>query len=216
VIKLTKPHHWLRPPGPITKGLRIGLLGGSFNPAHEGHLHISEMARKRLNLDYVWWLVATQNPLKPTIGMAPLEHRLSQAAELARHPRILVMDIEKTFGTHYTIDTLHALKTRFPGVNFVWVMGSDNLASFRRWRRWADIAMQVPIAVVMRPGTVLAALHAKPIQRFGGARHCSGDLVTAKPPCIAIIDGRRNKQSSTSIREAAELGEALVHAIPTC
>ena len=168
---MIRNHHWLRPPGPIATGLRIGLLGGSFNPAHEGHVHISEMARKRLNLDYVWWLVATQNPLKPTIGMMPLEHRLEFAADVARHPRTLVMDIEKTFGTHYTIDTLRALRKRFPGVNFVWVMGSDNLQNFRRWRRWPEIARQVPIAVVMRPGTVLADLNAKPIQRFGSARH---------------------------------------------
>jgi len=111
---------------------------------------------------------------------------------------------------------LQALRKRFPGVKFVWVMGSDNLESFRRWRRWPDIARQIPIAVVMRPGSVLAALHAKPILRFAPARHCSGDLVTAKPPAIAIIDGKRNRQSSTAIREAAEQGEALVRAIPTC
>lgn len=215
---VTRQHYnWLRPPGPIAKGLRIGLLGGSFNPAHEGHLHISEMALKRLNLDYVWWLVSPQNPLKPSVGMAPLEDRLSYADDIAQHHRrIVVMDIEKTLGTRYTIDTVHALKKRFSGVRFIWVMGSDNLQSFRRWKKWPEIARQLPIAVVMRPGSVLAALNAKPMMRFGRPRYCGDDLVTAKPPLIAIIDGKRNMQSSTAIRAAAEGGEALVHAIPPC
>ncbi len=128
--------HWLKPPGPIAPGLRIGLLGGSFNPAHEGHLHVSEVALKRLGLDYVWWLVAPHNPLKPTIGMAPLDARVSMAAQTAAHPRILVMDIEAALGTRYTIDTLGALERRFPQLRFVWLMGSDNLDQFRHWRRW--------------------------------------------------------------------------------
>ena len=181
--------NWLSPPGPIAPGLRIGLLGGSFNPAHEGHLYVGEVARKRLGLDYVWWLVAPQNPLKPESGMAPLEKRLDGARALAgRHPRLIVSDLERTLSTCYTIDTLKALTRRFRGVRFVWLMGSDNLDQFHRWRRWEETAALVPIAVVLRPGSVLAPLRAKAMKRF---------------PRIAIVDGRRNEASATAIRNAS-------------
>ena len=206
--------HWLKPPGPVADGLRIGLLGGSFNPAHDGHLYVSEVALKRLGLDYVWWLVTPQNPLKDRAGLAPLENRVRQAQKIANRPRIVVMDIERCTGTHYSIDTLCALQRRFPLVNFVWLMGSDNLAIFRRWHRWADFARKVPIAVIQRPGTVLAALHAKPVQRFRRGPVRRGPWTRA--PAIAIIDGRRNAQSATAIRAAAPADEALVRAIPPC
>jgi nicotinate-nucleotide adenylyltransferase len=194
--------------------MRIGLLGGSFNPAHEGHLHVSRVALKRLGLDYVWWLVAPQNPLKPAFGMAPLGDRVADAVRLIQCPRIVVMDIERAFGTRYTIDTLKALKRRFPQVRFVWLMGSDNLEQFPRWRRWADIAATVPIAVVLRPGSVLATLRSKPVQRFAARRLNGRDLATARPPALVILDGPRHKQSSTAIRASA--GQALVRAIPPC
>src|SRR5690349_15694056 len=145
-LKPRPPAHWLKPPGPIAPALKIGLLGGSFNPAHEGHLHVSEVALKRLHLDYVWWLVAPQNPLKPVCGMAPLRERLAYAAEkFEHHPRILIVDVETALGTRYTIDTLRALKGRFPEVRFVWLMGTDNLEQFARWRRWPEILAKVPI-----------------------------------------------------------------------
>src|SRR4029077_7561987 len=153
------PANWVRPPGPVAPGLRIGLLGGSFNPAHEGHLHVSEVALKRLGLDFVWWLVTPQNPLKPVAGMAPLHDRVRDAKKIVRHPRILVLDIEHDFHTHYSFDTLRALQKRFAQVRFVWLMGSDNLNIFRRWHRWAEFAQRVPIAVIQRPGTILSALH---------------------------------------------------------
>ena len=181
---------WLRPPGPVAPGLRIGLLGGSFNPAHEGHLYISEVALKRLGLDYVWWLVTPQNPLKGSAGLAPLADRLRQAKKIARHPRIVVMDIEQALGTRYSIDTLKALQRRFPLLRFTWLMGSDNLEIFRHWRRWREIAERVPIAVVQRPGTVLAALSAQPMQHSAARRE------------IRVVDGRRNAQSSTALRAA--------------
>jgi len=205
---------WIRPPGPISPGLRIGLLGGSFDPAHEGHLHVSEVALKRLGLDYVWWLVTQRNPLKGTAGMGSLHDRLRAARELASHPRIIVMDIEHDLQTHYSFDTLCALQKRFPLVKFVWLMGSDNLEIFRRWYRWADLVRRVPIAVIQRPGTVLAALHAKPMQRFGRRRSEHG-LYDKSPPAIAIIDGKRNAQSSTAIRAAQRFAEGLVGVIPT-
>jgi len=208
--------HWLRPPGPVADGLRIGLLGGSFNPAHEGHVHVSEVALKRLRLDYVWWLVTPHNPLKSHGSLMPLAERVRYAKKVAHHPRIIVMDIERCLGTRYSIDTLTALQKRFPRISFVWLMGSDNLESFRRWRRWPDIVRRVPIAVIQRPGTVLSMLSAKPMQRFGAKRRLEGDLVTATPPAIAILDGRRNAQSATAIRAAALRQEAFVRAVPPC
>ena len=139
--------NWLHPPGPVAQGLRIGLLGGSFNPAHDGHLYVGDVALRRLGLDYVWWLVAPQNPLKPVADMAPLEKRLAAARALAgRDPRLIVTDLERMLGTRYTIDTLKALARRFRGVRFVWLMGSDNLDQFHRWRRWEEIVRLVPVA----------------------------------------------------------------------
>jgi nicotinate-nucleotide adenylyltransferase len=189
--------NWLRPPGPVAQGLRIGLLGGSFNPAHQGHLYVGEVALKRLRLDYVWWLVSPQNPLKPIAGMAPLDKRLAAARALAgRHPRLIVTDIERSLGTRYTIDTLKALTRRFPQLRFVWLMGSDNLAQFHRWRRWTAIVALMPVAVVIRPGSVLAALHAKAMQRFAPSRA----QTLRAPPAIIIVDGRRNEASAMAIR----------------
>jgi nicotinate-nucleotide adenylyltransferase len=217
IKKLTRSaYEWLKPPGPVADGLKIGLLGGSFNPAHEGHLHVSEVAMKRLGLDYVWWLVAPQNPLKPTAGMAPLQERLCYAADKFEHnPRIFVVDLEGTIGTRYTIDTLRALKRRFGGVHFVWLMGSDNLEQFHRWRRWPEIAATVPIAVVMRPGCCLAPLRAKAMQRFAAARVINERrLALAKPPAIAILDGKRNETSATAIRARQLHGEVLVRCLP--
>jgi nicotinate-nucleotide adenylyltransferase len=208
--------HWLRPPGPVSRGLQVGLLGGSFNPPHEGHLHASEIALKRLGLDYVWWLVAPQNPLKPAKGMAPLHERFRKAKGFATHPRIVVTDLEDAFGTRYTIDTLAALCRRFPGVRFVWLMGSDNLETFGHWRRWSDIVRRIPIAVVTRPGTILASLHAKAFVRFPGARRANKGIAQARPPAITVVDGPRNTQSSTALRAAAPRQEALVRTIPAC
>jgi nicotinate-nucleotide adenylyltransferase len=204
---------WLRPPGPVAPGLRIGLLGGSFNPAHEGHLYASRIALKQLDLDYVWWLVTPGNPLKTTLRLEPLAERLREARQQARHPRIRVMDIEDVLGTRFTIDTVTALQRRFPHIHFVWLMGSDNLAQFRRWRRWPAIAARIPIAVIQRPGTTLAQINAKAIRRFGRRRNLRS-LALARPPAIAILDGARNRQSSTALRQVA--WEALVHTIPTC
>jgi len=209
---------WLSPPGPIARGLKIGLLGGSFNPAHEGHLHISDMAMKQLGLDYVWWLVSPQNPLKPRAGMAPLRERLSFAADkFERHPRIIVVDVETALGTRYTIDTVKALQNRFREVRFVWLMGSDNLVRFHHWRRWREIAGSVPIAVMMRPGSTLASLSAKASQFLAAARkHPGQGFARNRPPALAILDGQRCPISATAIRAKTGWGEALVHTIPPC
>ena len=205
--------NWIRPPGPAAGRLRIGLLGGSFNPAHSGHLYVSETALKQLKLDSVWWLVSPGNPLKSSIGMAPLHDRLREARMMARHPRILVMDIERALHTHYTIDTIRRLQKRFPRTKFVWLMGSDNLENFHQWRSWPEIVRRLPIAVVTRPGSAISALHAIPTTRFCRARRSRCDLASARPPAIAILDGPRNPQSATAIRNAERGGEAMAASV---
>lgn len=202
--------HWLKPPGPVAPGLRIGLLGGSFNPPHEGHLHISEMALKQLGLDYVWWLVSPQNPLKSSRDTAPLDKRIALATKLVDERRVIVTDAERTLGTRFTVDTLQALVRRFPEVRFVWLMGSDNLASFHHWKDWPRIVELMPVAVVMRPGSMLAPLQAKAMQRFWSARrkHLRG-FTGVHPPAVVVVGGRRNTQSSTALR-----GSTLVEPQP--
>ena len=133
-------------------GARTGLLGGSFNPAHGGHRAISLAAVEALGLDEVWWLVSPGNPLKPTAGMAPLAVRVRSARAMARRAPIRVTAIERELGTRFTIDTLRALKRRFPRRRFVWLMGADNLAQLHLWKDWRRIAREMPIAVVARPG----------------------------------------------------------------
>ena len=190
--------NWIAPPGPVSDGLRIGLLGGSFNPAHSGHLYVSETARKRLNLDSVWWLVSPGNPLKSESIMAPLARRLESARRMAAaDPHIHVGALEEQLGTLYTVDTLRALRRRFPRLRFVWLMGSDNLEQFSRWRHWPEIARQVPIAVVQRPGSILAALNAPLVRRFGMTRRANGPL---DPPKVMVLDGARNPESATRLR----------------
>jgi nicotinate-nucleotide adenylyltransferase len=196
---------WIKPPGPVAPGMQVGLLGGSFNPAHEGHLHVSDVALKRLGLDYVWWLVSPQNPLKPSRGMASFRERLAAAQAIARHhPRARVSDLENRMATRYTIDTVTRLQRRFPQLHFVWLMGSDNLVTFHRWRNWQQLMRRIPIAVVMRPGTSLAPLRSKAALRFAGAR-CRSEqmLARARPPAFAILDARRSPASATELRAKA-------------
>ena len=188
-----------------TDNLRIGLLGGSFNPGHEGHLHASLLALKQLQLDYVWWLVSPQNPLKPERGMAALEERVASAKALARHPRIKVTAIEAELGTSYTVDTVRRLRRRFPRAHFVWLMGSDNLLQIPRWRRWQDIFRLLPVAVVVRPGSEVSARVGPAAQRF--ARFFAkpdGDFAGRRAPAVTILGGRRNPQSATALRAQAQ------------
>ena len=150
---------------PHARGQRVGLYGGSFNPAHQGHRHVSLLALRRLGLDKIWWFVTPGNPLKDVRVLPPLQQRMERAAELAAHPRIEVTGAEAIFRTRYTADLVEFLKRRAPDVRFVWVMGSDNLAQLDRWDRWRDIARAVPIAVVNRPGHLLSGLNAREIGR---------------------------------------------------
>lgn len=191
------------PPGVRPGKRRIGLLGGSFNPAHAGHLYISREALKRLRLDEVWWLVSPQNPLKPAAGMASLEKRLARAHAVARDRRIRVLDIETRLHTRYTIDTLESLQFLFPQARFVWLMGADNVAAFARWRRWADILKAVPVAIFDRPRYSVSGAMAKVTQRFRHARiadHQASRLADLPPPAWTFVHCPRHPLSATEIR----------------
>jgi nicotinate-nucleotide adenylyltransferase len=131
-------------------GMKIGLFGGSFDPAHEGHAHVAETALKRLGLDRVWWLVSPQNPLKPK--SSPFAERMRSAQAQVNGSKMVVTDIEQRLGCGFTYETLRALKQLYPGVSFFLIMGADNLANFRKWRNWREVADAVPVVVVSRPG----------------------------------------------------------------
>ena len=182
---------------------RIGLLGGSFNPAHSGHLHISRAALKRLGLDELWWLVSPQNPLKPEAGMAPLAERLETARAMAVDANIQVTDIEHELGTRYTADTLRALGKRFPEVRFVWLMGADILLQIPRWRQWRAIFRMVPIAVFPRPSYSFKALSGRAARRFAGARvpaSRAGTLASMRPPAWVFLHIPPSAASAQRIR----------------
>lgn len=184
-------------------GLSVGLLGGSFNPAHEGHLHISREALKRLRLDQVWWLVSPQNPLKPVAGMASLDARLASADRAARHPAIRVSDIEQRLGTRYTVDTVRALRRRFPRHRFVWLMGADNMVQFPRWRRWTEIAETMPIAVFARGRVTYAALSGRLACRYAPARvRDPRRLADHRAPAWSFLFTPLHPASSTALRAA--------------
>ncbi|MBK1695978.1 nicotinate-nucleotide adenylyltransferase [Rhodovibrio salinarum] len=186
------------------RGQRIGLLGGSFNPAHGGHLRISETALQRLRLDAVWWLVSPQNPLKPKTGMAPLAERLASARAVTNgRARVRATAIEAELGTLRTLDTLRALTCRFPEVRFVWLMGADNLVQIDRWANWPQIFRSVPVAVFDRPNYSLRANAAKAAQHFRQARlpeSKSGRLAESKPPAWVFLHATRDPRSATEIR----------------
>lgn len=187
----------------LTPGLKVGLLGGSFNPAHEGHLHVTRMCLRALQLDRVWWLVSPQNPLKPDKGMAPFAKRFASATRMARDPRICVSDIEGRLGTSYTADTLAALTERFPQVDFVWLMGADNMIQLPRWSRWREIVETVPIAVYPRPGFTLKARLSRAAAALRDYTLESSDaalLPLLAAPALVFLEGPESGQSATSIR----------------
>jgi nicotinate-nucleotide adenylyltransferase len=181
------------------------LLGGSFNPAHGGHLHISELALKLLDLDQIWWLVSPQNPLKPVDGMAPFPVRLEGARRIAEtDPRILVTDLESRLASsRYTADSLKALRRRFPRLRFVWLMGGDNLVQIPKWQRWPEIFRTVPIAVFDRPSYSLKALSGPAAKRFARYRVPPSDerrLAEMEPPAWVFFHTRLDDRSATRIR----------------
>jgi nicotinate-nucleotide adenylyltransferase len=181
------------------------LLGGSFNPAHDGHRYISVEALKRLALDEVWWVVSPQNPLKSKEGMAALEARLESARAVARHPRIRVTAIEAELGTQYTIDTVRALGQRYPRTRFVWLMGADNLVQISRWRGWTQIFNTVPIAVFARDSYDSNALSDFAANRFRNARipaRAAKVLAEAEPPAWVFLRIRPHPAAATNLRQS--------------
>jgi len=195
---------------PLPGRRRIGILGGSFNPAHEGHLHIARQAMIHARLDQLWLMVSPGNPLKAPAGMAPFAARLASARKIADGRRIVATDIEKRLGTIYTVDTMAALRRRYPGQQFVWLMGADNLAQLPRWGRWMRIAAAMPILVLPRPGQTRRALSGQAAHRL--ARHrlparAGVCLATAAPPAWILLPVRENASSATALRQrlAAEI-----------
>lgn len=183
-------------------GMRIGLLGGSFDPAHEGHALITREALKRFGLDEVWWLVSPGNPLKAR-GPAPMEDRLARARDVMQHPRVRITDLEARLGTRYTFATLAATMESYPGVQFVWLMGADNLAEFHRWENWRDIMGLVPIAVMARPGQRISARLSPAARMFRAHKLKSREamrIAGMMPPVWVFVNVPMSDLSSTRIR----------------
>jgi nicotinate-nucleotide adenylyltransferase len=198
----------MRPKPPLAlPGMRIGLLGGSFNPAHDGHRHISLAALERLGIDRLWWVVTPGNPLKSKSELAEFPRRIARERAVAGDPRIAVTGFEAGLPRPYTADTLAFLRARFPGVHFVWVMGGDNLAQIHRWHRWREIFELMPVAVVDRPGTRHKALASPAARRFANARLSEADaraLPLMQAPAWAYLTIPLSSTSSTALRKAGK------------
>lgn len=186
-----------------SNGMRVGLLGGSFNPPHLAHRAISLFAIKRLKLDRVWWLVTPGNPLKDTGGLHDLDARAKAAREMADDPRIDISCLESVIGTRYTVDTISYLRRRASGLRFVWIMGADNLAQFHRWQNWRRIASEMPIAVIDRPPQsfrALAAPAAQALARYRLPENQAGRLADQRAPAWVFLTGMKLNLSSTGLR----------------
>ena len=197
----------VKPPR-ISHGQRIGVMGGSFNPPHSGHALVSRTALRRLKLDQLWWVVTPGNPLKHNNGLPQVRERMELCRRLAPDTRMRITAFEEDLATPYTAATLEFLAQRYPGVRFVWIMGADNLASFHRWQHWRDIAANVPIAVVDRPGWRLKAL-ASPAahwMRHGYVPEAkAATLLARRAPAWTFLTGPLSPLSSTEIRASAKV-----------
>lgn len=185
-----------------TAGQVVGLLGGSFDPPHEGHAHITLEAMRRFDLDRVWWMVSPGNPLKPD-GPAPIHRRIAAARQIVDHPRVTVTDIEARIGTRHTALTLRRLRRLYPGVTFVWLMGADNLAGLHRWQNWRWIMENVPVGVIARPGTRTAARSSPAAQQYRDRMLPEGAsrlLAWSQPPAWCFVNVPLNAASSSTIR----------------
>ncbi|MGJ4940781.1 nicotinate-nucleotide adenylyltransferase [Bradyrhizobium sp. HKCCYLS1011] len=188
---------------PYSDGMRIGLLGGSFNPPHQAHRAISLFALKRLQLDRVWWLVTPGNPLKDNGGLHGLAERAAAAEKMAADPRIEISCLESVIGTRYTADTINYLRKRASRLRFVWIMGADNLAQFHRWQNWQRIAAQVPIAVIDRPPQSFRALTApaaRALARYRIPETQAARLADRRAPAWVFLSGLKLNLSSTGLR----------------
>jgi len=184
-------------------GQRVGLMGGTFNPPHEGHLVCAETALRRMKLDALWWIVTPGNPLKSASGLRSLAQRMAASRELIADPAIKVTGFEAELGSPYTFATVRYLRRRVPRVRFVWVMGADNLATFDRWQHWREIAWLTPIAVVDRPGWHLKALAspaARALSRWRLPESAAARLPFCRPPAWVLLTTRLSESSSTELR----------------
>jgi nicotinate-nucleotide adenylyltransferase len=196
---------------PHTAGMKIGLFGGTFDPPHDAHRAACLIAMRRLGLNRVWWLVTPGNPLKDTRGLSPIEERIAAAKTLANDPRIIVTGFEAAIGARFTYDTLRYITAHGPGVNFVWIMGADNLRSFHRWQNWRGIAALVPIAVVDRLGPSLYAggsIAAHALARSRVPEAAARSLPGRKPPAWVYLHGLKSPLSSTALRAARRLSQS--------
>lgn len=203
---------------------RIGLLGGSFNPAHGGHRRISLFAKEALGLDEVWWLVSPGNPLKPAQGMAPLAARVASARRQGRRAPIRVTALERELGTRFTVDTLRAVRRRWPKHRFVWLMGADNLGQFHRWRDWRGIARTMPIAVIARPrydGAAVASPAMAWLRRYRRSVASFRNRAEWSAPALVSLRFDPDERSATALRKAdpywserltlAQIRDAVTH-----
>lgn len=187
-------------------GQRIGLMGGTFDPPHEGHRVCANTALRRMKLDQVWWIVTPGNPLKSGEGLPTLNERMAACRAFADSPAMKITGFEAQLGSPYTFLTIAFLRQRLPSLQFVWVMGADNLATFHRWQHWRDIARLVPIAVVDRPGWRLKALSSPAGQWLARGRLPEADAASvpgSTPPAWTLLSTRLSEQSSTALRAAA-------------
>lgn len=195
----------------LAPGMAVGLYGGSFNPVHRGHAHVARTALRRLGLARVIWLVSPGNPLKGPEAAGDLAARLADAARMARGPAMRVSDIERRIGTRYTLDAVRWLKARHPSARFVWIMGADGLADFHRWRGWAALAREVPIAVVSRPGAARRAVFSPMARRFAAFRvpeRAAPTLAGRAPPAWTYLTAPFHDISSTRLRQSRRDGPA--------
>jgi nicotinate-nucleotide adenylyltransferase len=192
---------------PAVPRMSIGLFGGTFNPPHVGHAHVAEVALTRLKLDRIWMMVTPGNPLKERAGLPDLATRIRATRRLVQDPRIIVTGFEATLGSAYSWVTVRHLQQSFPYVRFVWIMGADNLAGFHRWQHWRRIAATVPIAVIDRPGSTLAA-HSSPaaamLMRYRISESETALLKSKSAPAWIFVHARRNPVSSTELRSQGQ------------
>lgn len=193
----------LKPPI-FGRGQRIGLFGGSFNPAHRGHVTVALYALKHLQLDWIWWLVSPQNPLKNPKETGEFKTRLAYTKRIAKHPRFVVTNLEQQINSKNTAQTLAAMHGVFQQANFVWIMGADSFANLHHWHHWQDIAETLPLAVLARPGYSIRALNGQAALRYN-RRRISADrapsLATAQAPAWTFLAMPLRNESSTAIRK---------------
>ncbi len=186
------------------KGLRVGLLGGSFNPPHQGHMHIARMARIKFGLDFVWWIVTPQNPLKDKKNTAPYDKRFKKVEEItAKSPKQMATHVERDLGTQYTYETISELKKNYPSTEFIWICGMDNALIFHKWDKWQTIIDTMPMVFIARPpaGNLVRNCPLRLLTSVSHRHNTDGVKTDLTKPCIYWLEGTKMLDiSSTKIR----------------